>query len=276
MPEGPEIRRLADRLADAIVGQRAERVRFGIPNLRRRGRELRGALIESVDTRGKALLTRFEGDRVLYSHNQLYGRWTLCPPGRPPETRRSLRVAIETPRRWALLYSASEVELLRADELDQHAFLAGLGPDLLDPRTSPAKIRRRLRDRRFQGRALGGLLLDQGFLAGVGNYLRSEILFFAGLRPDLRPKDLDNQQLDSLARCARTVTLRSYRTAGVTEEAAEVQQAKAAGEPRRSWRHAVFGRADAACRRCGHSIQRVVVSGRRLYLCPKCQPSPTD
>jgi len=274
MPEGPEIRRVADQLAQAVVGREAEAVRFGLPGLRRHEAELSGLRIEAVEPRGKALLTRFEGGRYLYSHNQLYGKWYVCRPGRPPRTQRSLRVAIETSEAWALLYSASEIEVLGEEQLATQPFLARIGPDVLAPGTTPRLLRARLRHARFAGRALGGLLLDQGFVAGLGNYLRSEILFFSGLTPGARPRELDDEQLGRLARAARSVTLRSYRTGGVTEELVRSRQAKNAGEPRRSWRHAVFGRAGDACRRCGTPIQRVVVGGRRLYRCARCQPDP--
>ena len=272
MPEGPEIHRLADRLTEAIVGQETERVRFGLARLEPFENELSGLRVHAVEPRGKALLTRFEGGRVLYSHNQLYGRWFVRTPGTLPNTGRSLRVAIETPRRWALLYSASDIEVLHEDELATHPFLSSIGPDLLAKTTTPAKIRRRLASSRFRGRSLGGLLLDQSFLAGVGNYLRSEILFFAGLPPNARPKDLADEELAELAKVARQITLRSYRTGGTTEEPDHVARAKQAGEPRRSWRHAVFGRRGAACRRCGTPIERIEIASRRLYLCSTCQP----
>jgi endonuclease-8 len=273
MPEGPEIRRAADRIAEAIVGRRATRVRLLLPRLRGREAELEGRVVESVEPRGKALLTAFEGGRYLYSHNQLYGRWYVCRPGRPPRTSRSLRVAIETEERWALLYSASEIEVLGEEELATQPFLARIGPDVLAPDTTPRRIRALLRDRRFRGRALGGLLLDQGFVAGLGNYLRSEILFFAGLRPEVRPADLDEDRLALLARTIREVTRRSYRTGGLTEERALVERARRAGEPRRFHRHAVFARAGKRCRRCASVVRKLEVGGRRLYLCPSCQPA---
>ena len=273
MPEGPEIRRVADRLEKAVAGQVAERVEFGQEHLAEYEAELSGRRVLSVTPRGKALLTRFEGERVLYTHNQLYGRWYTCAPDKPPRTGRTLRVAIETAKRWALLYSASEIEVLHEGELSEHPFLRKLGPDLLDPATTPKVLRARLADPRFARRALGGLLLDQGFAAGTGNYLRSEVLFFAGLSPDLRPRDLSEEQTAELARQLRAVTVRSYRTGGTTELANEAKRAKAAGQPRRLWRHAVFGRAGQTCRRCDTAIEKREVAGRRLYLCSCCQPS---
>lgn len=272
MPEGPEIRRIADRLEAAIAGQVAERVAFSLPRLAAHGGELSGRRVLSVRPRGKALLTRFEGELVLYTHNQLYGRWYVCAPERPPRTGRTLRVSIETPKRWALLYSASDIELHEERDLDRHPFLRKLGPDLLDAATTPALLRRRLGDGRFRGRALGSLLLDQGFVAGIGNYLRSEILFFAGLPPARRPRDLDPDELAVLARAMRSVTLRSYRTGGVTELADQARRARTSGQPRRLWRHAVFARGGQACRRCGTEIRKSYVASRPFYRCATCQP----
>lgn len=273
MPEGPEIRRVADRLEKAIAGEVARRVAFGQARLERHADELTGRRVISIRPRGKALLTRFDNGLVIYSHNQLYGRWYTCAPHKPPRTGRSLRVAIETDKRWALLYSASDIEVMDENELAEHPFLAKLGPDLLDDDTTPTKIRKRLDDPRFRGRSLGSLLLDQSFVAGIGNYLRSEILFFAGLRPSVRPKDLKPKKRAELARVARAVIKRSYRTGGLTELAEEVKRAKAAGEKRRHYRHAVFARAGLPCRRCSTIIRRSMVASRQFYQCNMCQPA---
>src|SRR3546814_10954696 len=73
MPEGPEIRRAADRLAKAVVGERLVSAWFAFPALKRFEKSLREAVIESITPHGKALLTRFDNGWTLYSHNQLYG-----------------------------------------------------------------------------------------------------------------------------------------------------------------------------------------------------------
>src|SRR5690606_3887189 len=108
-----------------------------------------------------------------------------------PQAGRSLRVALETDAAALRLYSASDVAMLRSDEVDAHPFLARLGPDVLDPALDAKAVAARLRDPRFRNRSLGALLLDQAFLAGMGNYLRSEVLYRARLRPERRPADLD-------------------------------------------------------------------------------------
>ena len=116
MPEGPEIRRAADKVAAVLVGKEAESVTFGLPQLRRFENHFRGHTVTAVDTRGKAMLTRFDNGLTLYSHNQLYGRWYVRARGELPRTRRSLRVAFHTALHSALLYSATDIEVLDHDD----------------------------------------------------------------------------------------------------------------------------------------------------------------
>jgi hypothetical protein len=110
MPEGPEIRRAADRIARAVEGRVAEEVFFGLPRLTEYADELTGRRVEGIETRGKAMLTHFDCGLSVYSHNQLYGRWYVVRAGAEPATNRDLRLALETATHRALLYSASEID----------------------------------------------------------------------------------------------------------------------------------------------------------------------
>ncbi|MCK5943579.1 MAG: endonuclease VIII, partial [Planctomycetes bacterium] len=255
MPEGPEIRQQADRIARALCGKRAEQVWFAFARLGEFADLLRGREVVAVESRGKALLTRFDGGWNVYSHNQLYGRWYVMGRGRLPKTGRQLRFAVHTDTHSALLYSASEIEVLADEELASHAFLSKLGPDVLSANVRPATVRRRLRDARFAGRSLGVLLLDQSFVSGVGNYLRSEILFVAGLRAEVRPKQLGDGQVEALADAIVTIARRSYRSNGITNDPDDNRRLEAEGVPRRERRHFVFGRAGRGCWRCGEEVR---------------------
>lgn len=272
MPEGPEVHRAADRIGAAIEGERAELVQFGLAPLRAWEAELTGARVTEVEARGKAILTRFDVGVSVYSHNQLYGRWYVQRAGTYPATGRSLRMEVRGPAKSALLYSASEIEVLRPEDEPVHGYLGRLGPDALDPTVSEADVAERLGDRRFRGRSLGALLLDQTFVSGLGNYLRSEILWWAGLHPAWRPKDLTGDDRDDLARWILDVTRQSYRTGGITDCPARVAEARANGVPRRDHRHAAFARAGRPCPECGTPIAKIEVAARRLYLCAACQP----
>jgi len=273
MPEGPEIAREADRIRQAIGGREAKAVRFAFPTLQRRARSFAGERVDFVRARGKALLIGFANGLTIYSHNQLYGRWLVTRPGEMPETGRQLRLAIEGKDRWALLYSASEIEILDEVGLGLHPYLARLGPDALDPALDTATLVVRLADRRFLRRRLAALLLDQSFVAGLGNYLRSEICFEAQLDPALRPLDLDAASRDRLARALLRLPRRAYRLRGVTLPDFRARALRAGGESWGRARHWVFARAGAPCRLCGTRVERLELAGRRIYVCWACQPA---
>ena len=244
MPEGPEIRRAADRIASAIEGEVVDEVFFAFDALKPWQSALRGKRVRVVEPRGKALLIRFEDGPTMYSHNQLYGRWFIRERGVLPRTRRQLRAAIHTERTSALLYSASEIDVLTPAQIATHPFLASLGPDVVSD--GVGMVLAQIRAERFRRRRLASLLLDQGFLAGVGNYLRSEILFVAGLHPQRRPMDCSDAELEALADAAVTLAQRAYRHNGVTNDLQIARRLKAEGQPRSRYRHWVFARADRA------------------------------
>lgn len=271
MPEGPEIRRAADRLARAVEGDIAREVRFGLPLLRRFDAKLSGRRILRIRPRGKALLTAFEGGLTVYSHNQLYGRWMVARAGERPRTTRALRLAIETDTDAILLYSASDIAVLDARGVATHPFLSKLGPDLLDEGTTPEVVRAQLEDRRFAGRTLAAVLLDQAFVAGIGNYLRSEMLFVAGIRAGRRPKDLDDAERAALADAIVSVGRQAWKRAGVTNDWQRAQRLKAEGLSFEARRFHVFGRDGLPCWTCGEIVERTETGGRRLYACPGCQ-----
>ena len=273
MPEGPEIRRAAAQLARVLVGRPLTRIEYRLPRLARRARRLAGTGIRRVYTHGKSLLIEYDCGITHYSHNQLYGEWHVHVAARASAEGPSVRVVIATARHRAELWSATDIELLRADELARHPFLSRLGPDVFDPALTPAAIAARLVEPRHCGRSLGALLLDQRFVAGLGNYLRSDILFVAGLRADARPRDLSAPDLLRLSAAIRTLPRQSFRTGGVTNDVALARRLRAQGRPFADYRFRVYAREGERCWACGSRIRRADAGGRGLFYCPRCQPA---
>jgi endonuclease-8 len=271
MPEGPEIRLAADKIAKVLVDKPIESFFFGLPDLARWEEEFGSSYVISIETRGKALLTHFANGLTIYSHNQLYGRWNVVKRDRLPSTGRSLRMAIHTAEHSALLYSASDISVWETQRLLEHPFLAKLGPDILSDELTWRQVASLLLSLKFRNRGVGAFYLDQCFVAGIGNYLRSEILFFAKVNPWAKPNQLSTKELNQLAKATLEVSRRSYKTKGVTNEAARVTQLKKLGQTRSQFRHAVFGRESQTCYDCGSDIIKDSVASRRLYWCPACQ-----
>lgn len=271
MPEGPEIKQAADEIARAIADQPIREVFFAFEHLKPYEPVLAETQAIAVQAKGKALLIRFQNQLSIYSHNQLYGKWFIRKAHSYPTTNRQLRLAIHTPKKSALLYSASDITVLTEPEIATHPFLSRLGPDVLDPQTTVEQVRSRLLDKRFYRRSLTSLLLDQGFLSGLGNYLRSEVLFVARVHPTCRPIDCTPGQIEQLAIAAIAVTQQSYETKGITNDLAIALKLKQMGHPRREYRHYVFNREGKPCFVCGSEIVKDLAGGRRIYTCPTCQ-----
>jgi endonuclease VIII len=271
MPEGPEIKQAADRIAIAIVQQPLTGIFFAFDHLKPYEERLVGQQVTSVQPRGKALLTRFQNQITIYSHNQLYGKWMIRAAHSYHTTNRQLRLALHTQKKSALLYSASDIEVLTDEQVVTHPFLARLGLDVLDEATTVEQVQDRLLDRRFVRRGLAGLLLDQQFLCGLGNYLRSEVLFVAGVYPSLRPVDCTFEHIMKLAIAAIAVSRQSYQTHGITNDLEIAATLKQQGYSRRAYRHFVFSREGQPCFVCGTEVVKVMLAGRRLYYCPTCQ-----
>ena len=272
MPEGPEIKRAADRIAAAIVPYPVDEIWFAFEHLKFYEPILKSQRIIALEPRGKALLTRFENGLNIYSHNQLYGKWVVHKAYSYPQTNRQLRLAIHNRHKSALLYSASDIEVIEDAMLDHHPFLQRIGPDVLSDWITPKLVKQRLLDPAFQRRRFISLLLDQHFLAGLGNYLRSEIAFVARVHLQLRPLDCSPEQIDALAEAAIAIPAQSYRTGGITNSLELVAQLKRKGYRRAQYRHWVFSRDGEPCFFCGTLILKVMASGRRYYYCPHCQP----
>ncbi|MEE9654603.1 endonuclease VIII [Kluyvera ascorbata] len=262
MPEGPEIRRAADSLEKAIQDKPLTEVWFAYPELSSYAPDLIGQHVTHVETRGKALLTHFSGGLTLYSHNQLYGVWRVVNAGEMPDTTRVLRVKLQTADKAILLYSASDIEMLTPEQVKTHPFLLRVGPDVLDRALTPEAVKARLLSAKFRNRQFSGLLLDQAFLAGLGNYLRVEILWQVRLTGNHKASQLDEQQLEALSHALLDIPRLSYNTRG------QVDDNKHHGA---LFSFKVFHRDGEACERCGGIIEKTMLSSRPFYWCPGCQ-----
>jgi len=228
-----------------------------------------GKEVQYVKARSKGLLISV-GDYVMYSTPTLR-RWTVTEHSKPDTTNRSLRVVFGNDKNTARLWSATDIEILEPWELSGHPYLAKLGPDVADLEIDFAEVIAQVSNPKFARRQLSGLLLDQSFLAGVGNYLRSEILFDAGISPYRKVGSMSKSELDSLAKSAIGITALAYHEKGVTVPQELYQTLRDNGLSRYQARHYVFTRDGLECHKCQSLIVHTRLSNRRLDYCPKCQ-----
>jgi endonuclease-8 len=103
----------------------------------------------------------------------------------------------------------------------------------------------------------------------MGNYLRAEVLFEAGIAPGGTPADLSADERHRLAAALLDVPGRSYRSRGIAP--ASGMRGDYLTDTADGFRFHVFDRAGQPCPACGGAIARIQAGARRLYLCPRCQ-----
>lgn len=269
MPEGPTIRRIADCLHDKLHGKPVLEVSFGVKALERHQPELSGRVIERVRSFGKAIVFDLEGGRSIFTHTQLYGRWFVVEAGKKPPGNKKLGVSFNMGELTAILTSTTKIEVLDTAALGRHSFLGKLGPDTLDPDVTEADVTRQLE--RFGDQPIGQILLDQSFMAGIGNYLRTEILFLSKLRPEHRFNDLDLGRKHAFVQQVLATPRRSYQAQGFTTSDEHIQRGEARGIPRASLKRYVYDHAGEPCPVCSSTIAEEQFDGRRVFICPSCQ-----
>lgn len=266
MPEGDTIFRTAEVLRAALVGRRITAARAQArPGLRRVPdlTRLVGALVVSVEPRGKHLLIGFDNGLTLRSHLRMTGSWHRYGPGqrwRRPSFAAS--AVLETPDSVAVAFDTPVVELLTDADLRRSRPLNELGPDLLASDFDAEEAMRRLRRR--DGEQLGNAVLDQRAVAGIGNVYKSEICFLERLDPWAPVAAVGDEELMAALRTARRLLQANVRGgARITT-----------GSPVRGQGLWVYGRAGRPCRRCGTRIDvaRQGDLARLTYWCPRCQP----
>ena len=271
MPEGPEIRRVADKISKVLVGKEIIESNFYYERIKDKEKIVKNKTIKEITTRGKAMLIRFKNGWTMYSHNQLYGRWTVNLNTTKIKSKRALRVVFKTKKHTVRLWSATDIDLIPTSEEDEHSFLKKIGPDVLSESCSFELIEERLTSKSFNKKKASTLMLDQTVFAGLGNYLRSEILFDAKIHPDDRPFDLDKTKITQWAKSIKNISHLAYKTGGFTVTKYLANRNKENGEPRRSYKHAVFMRHHYECINCKSRIERKWYGKRKLDFCPSCQ-----
>jgi endonuclease VIII len=273
MPEGDTIFRAARTLQRALAGHVIVRFESAFPALNRVAidRPVVGRSVESVGSRGKHLLMILSGDLILHTHMRMNGSWHIYRPGeRWQRSREDMRILIATDTFVAVGFNVPIAEWLSARDLPRHRELQLLGPDPLDPAFDRDEAITRLRT--LGTSAAGDALLNQRAVAGIGNVLKCEILFVAGVNPFAPIASLGDAAIGELIDVGRRL---------LRANVLEPTQALSAGFGRRTTRSMnpgeklwVYGRGGKPCRKCGALIQakKTGVDARITYWCPRCQP----
>ncbi len=272
MPEGPETKRMADAIGKALIGKKIKSYKLLHHSFKKSDLNNFSKVVD-VLSYGKALICRLDSNQSIISHNQLYGKWTVNLKNTPLKTSRALRIEFNTNSRSVRLWSATDISVYETNKEKEHPYIKKLGPDILMKDTTVEIILERLKSKVFKNRMLSNLLLDQSFIAGLGNYLRSEILFFSGVMYYEKPIVIDDEKLLSLANNIKKISLRAYHQKGYTLDMNYLKMTYGNHHNFKMIRHMVFNRLGQPCIVCGNIIERTRIGKRRIDFCIQCQKS---
>jgi formamidopyrimidine-DNA glycosylase len=271
MPELPEVETVARGLQASLVGRVIARVRIlwarsvAAPAPSDFAQRIRDQSVEAVGRRGKWLtITLGSGDSLLI-HLRMTGRLVIesedCLDSRHLRAVFLLdngqRLNFVDQRKFGRLYLTAHPE----------GVLEALGPEPLSATFTPARFREMLSQRR--GR-IKPLLLNQHFVAGLGNIYTDEALWKAGIHPLRQANTLSRAETRRLHAAIQKV-LRAAITSGGTTLQDEAYRRADGQSGEYGEKLAVYGREGRACPRCSQTISRITVSQRGTHVCPRCQ-----
>jgi len=272
MPELPEVETYARDLATVLPGRTFAGARVDWPNQLPRGTPraldtgVRGQSVLSVGRRGKYLVMRLTRDWLII-HLKMSGRLQVVPATEPANPHAHVVFALaggdelrfHDPRKFGRVYLLA----------DPAPVLGPLGPEPLDAALTPDAFRARIASRR--GR-LKPLLLDQTFVAGLGNIYVDESLWAARLHPLRTADTLTPGEINRLYHAIRDTLARGIAARGTSLSAGGYRDLT--GNPgEMQGTLAVFRRTGHPCPACGTPITRLPVAGRGTHVCPRCQPA---
>ena len=273
MPELPEVETIKNDVRTHLLGRRVSAVDLKDPTLVRRpapeefvSRLVHNAFV-SADRRAKYLIIGLDSGDSLVLQLAITGQFILVRPVERLSKNTRLIVDLEDGGELRLVDASgyARAQLLRAEEIAEALRLEELGPDPTSPGLAVAQLRALLAGRR--GR-IKSLLIDQRFLAGLGNIYADEALFRAGIHPAREARSLGEDEVARLFEAMRQVLLTGIAKRGTTI----ATYRDLLGQPGHYQEELqVFRRTGLPCPRCGGPVEMIRLGARDTHFCPRCQ-----
>lgn len=277
MPELPEVEIVVRGLRTILLGRTFGPVTVSAPpssivisdklSPNQLGSLLPKRTITAIDRRGKNILVHLSGDLTLWVHLKMTGKFLWVQRDAPVDRHDLVRFDIAGNPAHQLRFNDyrrfGRLRLYHTEELLDQKGMKELGPEPLE-----ITVRAFARLARSRPRQLKAALLDQSFLAGIGNIYADEALFASRLHPRRLTTSVSEQKLRELLQHIKRLLRRSIRAMGTSVDS----YAGVNGQPGRFQNYLlVYNREGEPCRRCGATIVRRKIGARSAHYCPRCQ-----
>jgi len=259
MVEGHSVHRVATRFRQRLVGQKFV---ASSPN----GRFVNGAAavndkpLTRMEAVGKNLFAFFDNE-VVHVHFGMAGAWAIYETSEEiPEPTKTTRLRLENAQ------YVTHLSAMTVQHGDMDLYLSkkkALGQDPLREDANPELLWNKVKASK---KSIGALIMDQSYFCGPGNIYRAEILFKAGVHPNIAGQELTKSEFDRVWYHTVALLQRGYQTGSILT--VDPEEAVALGKPK--LRRYIYN--SSKCPRCQTAIVTWPINNRTCYACPKCQP----
>ena len=269
MPELPEVETTIRAIRPFIVGQTIINFRtLWPPQLRNKTphefrQQIQKRTVTAISRRGKFIVLSLDNDDSLIIHLRMSGHLSVVNQEEPIHKHDRAIFYLQNGKelRFRDQRKFGTVDLVK----NKQDILGKLGPEPLLPTFTPDTLKSRLQGRH---RAIKPLLLDQNFIAGIGNIYADEALFYAKIHPTRSANKITDDEINALHKAIQKVL-----HLGIEREGASIDTYIKPDGTRGDMQNsvAVFRRTESPCYTCGSMIKRIVLGGRSTHFCPNCQ-----
>ncbi|MFX1319799.1 MAG: Fpg/Nei family DNA glycosylase [Promethearchaeota archaeon] len=273
MPELPDIVVLAASMNESLSGKEVSNIAVHQPKVLNRPvptfqKEILGRIFRSFSQRGKWILSELDSGSRLAFNLGMGGELQLHWPPMVPDPKRERIVFsfLDGSQLWVRFWWFGHVHLLKSGELSKHPQIGTLGIEPLSDEFTGEKLAEMFEGKR--GR-IKSYLLDQRFIAGIGNVYIQDILWHARLHPNRSANTLREKDILRLHHAIHHVLREGIKHGpGPGEQDVWGNRGQWGKQP--GWPQIAY-RAGKSCPTCHTPIEELRVGSTTSYICPRCQ-----
>ena len=288
MPELPEVEVVKRSLVNKIQNSIVKAVKINDGRLRYRVdknkiKKIIGLRIKKISRRSKFLLFFFNNKTVMLVHLGMTGKFFFINQKNTKyktsfyydinedKDKKHDRVIFNLSRNQKLIYNDVRkfgfIKFIKKIDLDQNLHLKNLGPEPLEKKFNFNYFKLYIINK---NRTIKDILMDQKFISGLGNIYVNEILFFSGIRPTKKVKNLSVSEIRKIIKFTKIILSKAITLGG-----SSIKNFSSDDGKKGSFQQyfCVYGKKGEKCskKNCNRNIIKIVISNRASFYCDKCQ-----
>lgn len=275
MPELPEVETVVNGLRSILKGRKIidievrEEALIGYPeaDVEKFKEELTNCKITAMDRRGKYIIIKLDSQKEMIIHLRMTGKLLVKEVKSYRDKHTHVIFVLDDGQeiRFNNVRKFGRIYLIDPEHPEQAGGYAELGPEPLSSDFSVEDFKKLFDNRRG---IIKSLLMNQKFIAGIGNIYADEILFMSGIKPDRTADTLTEKEKEKIYFNMREILAKGIKYGGTTFS----DYVNAFGEKGSfQMELKVYQREGQNCYECGTAVKKTKIGGRSTYYCSKCQ-----